>query len=62
MTEAQRIRLLELAIQVGAAPTHAVALARQLERYVAGESGVVPTQDSTPDSYPQKCKPEAANS
>jgi hypothetical protein len=49
MTEAQRLRLLELAVQAGASPNMAVDFARQFEGYLA-ESGVVPAANSTQDS------------
>jgi hypothetical protein len=48
MTEAQRLRLLELAIQAGAVAYQAVDCARQYERYlIARESGVAATQNTT---------------
>jgi hypothetical protein len=50
MTEAQRLRLLELAVQAGAAPDMTINYARQFERYLRGESAVVPVSNSTPDS------------
>ena len=50
MTEAQKLRLLELVVQAGARPEMAVEYARQYERYVTDESGVVPLRNSTRDS------------
>lgn len=50
MTEAQRLRLLELAVQAGAIPDMAINYARKFERYLTDESRVVSSQHSTPDS------------
>lgn len=50
MTEATRLRLLELAVQAGAIPDMAINYALKFERYLKSESVVVPSQHSTPDS------------
>ena len=51
MTEAQRLRLLELAVQAGCSPHDAIGYARDYERYIkANESEVVPSRHSTQDS------------
>ena len=50
MTEAQRLRLLELAVSAGAAPDMAVEYARKYAAWVTTESRVVPSGDSTQDS------------
>jgi hypothetical protein len=52
MTEAQRLRVLELAVQAGSTTYEAVETARRFERYLSEpyESVVVPSANSTPDS------------
>jgi hypothetical protein len=50
MTEAQRLRLLELAVEAGALPSMAVEAAQEFERYCRGESAVVLTKATTGDS------------
>jgi hypothetical protein len=50
MTEAQKLRVLELAVQAEARPEKVVEVAREFERYLATDSAVVPSEGSAAGS------------